>query len=103
MSGFDTLAYDTDQFGIQAAVHAKWNAAEDACEYKQTETPDPSYTSRHLLGEVVSLSSADRAQQASAGNVALVGVIPLIVVGIEALVVCRRGRRCYVRANVRCW
>ena len=112
LSRFDALANHTDQLGVETTVHAKGNAAEKTCEYEQTETPNPSDSSRHFFWEIISLTSAHRTQQSSSRDVALSGVITLVV-GIETLVrivalvvvalsVGRRRWRCYVRMNVRC-
>jgi hypothetical protein len=82
-----------------AAVHAEGNATADACEDEKAETPNPSHSSRHLSGEIVSLPPADGAHQSSSGDKALsslVGDESLSTLIVGVVVVGRGGRRSVV-------
>jgi hypothetical protein len=90
LTRLDRLAHHTHQLGIEAGIHAEGDAAADPCEDEEAETPDPGHASGGLLGEVVSLTTADRAEEAPPRDVplaALVGSEALIVDGGESLVV----------------
>jgi hypothetical protein len=62
-SSFYSLADHADHEGVLAALHAEGNAAADACEDEEGETPDPGHASWCLFGEVLSLSHAEWAHQ----------------------------------------